>query len=490
MYACPNCASNLKFDISRQALFCEACETVLNPYDVVKEQDAQESNVFEVNVFTCPQCGGEIITEDNEAAAFCSYCGGSTILNSRLDSLQRPQYIVPFQKTKADCVESYKKRMKGAIFAPKSVKDAGNIDSFRGIYMPFWDYSCSRDGYLLVHGKKVYTRGNYEYTDHYDISSNLNSYYSGVSYDASSTFSDDLSGAIAPYDQTKKIPFTPSFLSGFYADSTDVPAEAYDTEVKNVVNNDCASKIVSRPPYSQYGVKSSEAANSIGHTIKDASLVMLPVWFMSHRVKDHGQEKITYTVINGQTGKAAGDIPIDFKKYAIVSAIASLGLFLLLNFVFNFTFRPKTVLAVSAVFAVIVSAIRGSQIKNIAVHENGYDDIGLLVKRNIEYETEHGSEINSAVKTAVDRVRSISPSKVKYKSNAWKFGLASVILTVLMFVINSYRDSVWYVAVMLVLGGSVLQIVNMMKNYNKLTTRKLPQFNRTGGDDSAKRINK
>lgn len=57
----------------------------------------------------CPNCGGEILSTDNTAANFCSFCGASTILTSRVSKQQRPGYIIPFSKTKEDCKQAYKK---------------------------------------------------------------------------------------------------------------------------------------------------------------------------------------------------------------------------------------------------------------------------------------------------------------------------------------------------------------------------------------------
>ncbi len=69
MYECPNCAGNLKFDIARQQLHCEYCGTMMDPYQVSGERDAEEkAGEYEVTVFTCPQCGGEILSEDTTAA--------------------------------------------------------------------------------------------------------------------------------------------------------------------------------------------------------------------------------------------------------------------------------------------------------------------------------------------------------------------------------------------------------------------------------------
>ena len=111
MLSCPNCGGNLKFDIPSQQLSCEHCHTLFDPYDFDgKTSDAEESKTFdgdyEVTIFTCPQCGGEILSTDNAAAGFCSFCGASTILYSRISHEKRPNYIIPFQKTKEQCKEA------------------------------------------------------------------------------------------------------------------------------------------------------------------------------------------------------------------------------------------------------------------------------------------------------------------------------------------------------------------------------------------------
>mgnify|MGYP002903218679 FL=1 len=148
MLSCPNCGGNLKFDIPSQQLSCEHCHTLFDPYDFDgKTSDAEESKTFngdyEVTIFTCPQCGGEILSTDNAAAGFCSFCGASTILYSRISHEKRSNYIIPFQKTKEQCKEAYARRMKHSIFAPKELRDPSYIDSFRGIYMPYWAFYLS-----------------------------------------------------------------------------------------------------------------------------------------------------------------------------------------------------------------------------------------------------------------------------------------------------------------------------------------------------------
>ena len=115
MYNCPNCSGNLSFDIASQKLMCDYCKTQLDPYEYEKTQDAEENDVFGVQVFTCPQCGGEIMTTNVTAAGFCTYCGASTILDSRMKQEKRPAHIIPFSRTKEDCQKAYASHVKRAL---------------------------------------------------------------------------------------------------------------------------------------------------------------------------------------------------------------------------------------------------------------------------------------------------------------------------------------------------------------------------------------
>lgn len=45
--------------------------------------------------------------------------------------------------------------MRRAIFAPKELKDPKYIDSFRGIYMPYWAYYITQQGSFRVKGKRI-----------------------------------------------------------------------------------------------------------------------------------------------------------------------------------------------------------------------------------------------------------------------------------------------------------------------------------------------
>lgn len=77
--------------------------------------------------------------------------------------------------------------------------------------MPFWVYSFKHDGKITL-----------TYPSGHRAARSLYAEYDGFLYDASSIFTDDLANAIYPYELEDCQPFTPSFLSGFYADANDI----------------------------------------------------------------------------------------------------------------------------------------------------------------------------------------------------------------------------------------------------------------------------
>ncbi|MCR5331505.1 MAG: zinc ribbon domain-containing protein [Lachnospiraceae bacterium] len=488
MYECPNCASNLKFNIARQSMFCEACGTVMSPYDIEKEKDAEEREEFEVTVFTCPQCGAQIVSEDNEAAAFCSFCGGSTILDSRISREKRPELILPFKKTKEDCLTAFTKMTKRSIFSPNELKNYKDVDSFRGIYMPYWMYTATKEGHVCYDVRKSLSkyRGDYEYIDHFNYDTDVDADFTGVSYDASSTFSDKLSQAIAPFDTTQAAKFTPAFLSGFYADTLDVDGEVYDKDVEELTTKAVFEKLNDDPAMKSYQTTFDKAKNSTKTAIVKRTLVMLPVWFMSLRHKEAGKEdRVAYVAVNGQTGEACADLPIDLKKYMLGAVIAAAALFAIFTFILP-TLKPIALTISAAVIAIITGIVYSSQNTRIKNQETGEDDAGLknaqkkgLVKSIPKFDSQTGKKLEYN-----DPDSKVNILGIKFGTGG--FIITSIAIAAALFLLRPVSDLWYYGGTIIILLLVFLFLVKLMKRYNKLTTRQLPQFIRKGGDDSAK----
>lgn len=477
MYECPNCGRNLKFDINLQKMHCEYCDTAMDPYEAENVRQVEEHSIttsaegsdelIEVKILTCPQCGGEIICEDNEAATFCSFCGASTMLEARYAGVKRPEAIIPFSKTKEDCKKSYINMMRRAIFAPKDVKSVSHVDGFRGIYMPYWVYDYGVHQNVTYKGKKEHQKGDYLYTDHYELKARVDSDYEGIAFDASSTYADSLSAAIAPFDAKAKKPFTSAYMSGYYADVCDIDKDLYRRDGAQAVSDDVADRIGKNSVSRQYNTKDSEISKAVSVRTDKRTLAMFPVWFMSYRKKDaSGKERVLYSVVNAQTGKAAADIPVSIPKFLIGSILLAIVLFGIMSLFF--IIKPIPVLVIACLLSLVLSVMVNSQAEKIADWEACRDDKGLMT-------TLYGP------KRKWKRRKKAKLSLAEYAPIIICF-----IIAILLIIFRPISDAFYYAAVIVTALCDIYLLVDLIAKYNGLTSRPLPQFRRTGGDDSAK----
>ncbi len=569
MVQCPNCGGLLKFDIASQKMKCDSCSSLFNPY-AFDAQGAEETKEYDVTIFKCPQCGGEITSTDETAAGFCSYCGSSNVLESRISKEKRPELIIPFKKTKQDCTAAFEHFIKKAIFAPKAYREAGRADSFRGIYMPYWLYDMSQRGDINIPTSTSHRSGDYIITDHYLMRGKLDSYYNGVSYDASSTFADDISSDIAPYSVKDITQFSPSFLSGFYADLADVDSGVYKETAIDLAQESTYNYLRKSSPMAGQGFDSPKETvkSGIRTNINVTRSAMFPVWFMSYRNRD----RVAYATVNGQTGKVSADVPMSVPKYlmcALAIAIILFGIFQLF-----FTITPKVLVLLVGVIALISVLSYGSEMKKIVSLENYEDDLGMLEReRKIEekkraraeaqkgasFEDAQGVTGNSYVITKNDMKRAKKDTARKKKAEKKSggmitgimvavfvfviggtifsgglaeildtgnlgigFGIAMLVLLVIALIStikagqsisrmrtrmglpasicstvslalitiivfsNSINDTLYYIIAIIAMVGVILNILGIIRGYNYLAMRPLPQFDiYQGGDDRA-----
>ncbi|MBR1854673.1 MAG: zinc ribbon domain-containing protein [Lachnospiraceae bacterium] len=533
MYECPNCSANLKFDIRSQMLLCDRCGTQMDPYAFQKEKDADETSVLEedceVTVYTCPQCGGQLMSDDTTAATFCSFCGGSTILHSRVSNMRRPTYIIPFQKTKEDCGEAYRKMMKRALYAPTEMKKEGYISRMRSIYMPYWVYTAEKYGRVRLSASQYVKNIKYDVTMYFWLQSNVQAEYKGIAFDASQSFADPLSNAIAPYEWWGLKRFTPSYLSGFYADVADVDPELYESDVSEIVGYELYRRMEKEPAYEKYTL--GEVADEMRPNYIYKELAMFPVWFLTYRHKD----RVSYAVVNGQTGKAAGDIPVDKGRYFMGSFLLALPIFILLNLAVSM--QASTMLFLAGLMAGICGFISVEQKKLMRAREDYMDDKGSGRYLNIgakRYKAlSRGTKVNvkeivgiggltvlyvlmafftgggqSAVKLQLWSliiyvvVLIVSPRTIRVGGGrssqpdiplsvkdiltaVWKPGMG-VLAVVLVLVWHPTAVVFYYVAAVAVTLLMVWDVIGILNRHNLLTSRPLPQFDRRGGEEDGR----
>ena len=343
-HKCPNCDAVLKFNPHGQNWKCEYCRSEFNIQQLEgfeqkynKELSKNSTKEYDMDIYTCSNCGATIIADPNVSATSCVYCKNTTILKNKLQDEFSPDYLIPFKYTKEDAIEAFKKIGRKRPFMPKEFNNKENLNEMRGIYIPFWLYDYNVNGDIDFTCTKVttWTTGDYEYTktDTYSVNREGKADFTNVPVDGSKRFDNSIMNSIEPFDYNDMIKFNYSYLSGFLAEKYDVDKAEASSDAVNRVNNSFEN--VLKKDIKGYSTVVTSKRNVFCNN-NEISYVLLPVWMLNIKYK----EKIYTFAMNGQTGKLIGNIPVD-KKKAVIYWIVIMILTFAILFGIAFLIRGK-----------------------------------------------------------------------------------------------------------------------------------------------------
>lgn len=331
-YKCPCCGAGLRFDDGVQKLTCAYCdnEFTLEAVQALHEaQTPQSEERFDwdetqrntwtdeeleaVHSFTCPSCGGVLLTEATTAATFCPYCENPTVLPGRLSGGFKPDGLIPFKTSKEDAKAAFLKLCRGKPLIPKEFTRQHRLEKITGLYVPFWLYDCAGNIQASYNATRMHhwsdSKYNYVRTEHFLLKRTANAAFSAIPMDGSSKMGDEFMESIEPFDYSQMVSFEMPYLSGYLADKYDVEAEAGQPRIRERVTNSMEDLL--QPSLAGFSTvlpigKQLDVSHSQG------KYVLLPVWMLTTRYKD----KSYLFAMNGQTGKMTGSFPICPKRSA------------------------------------------------------------------------------------------------------------------------------------------------------------------------------
>ena len=457
MIKCPNCTGEMNYEAVEGLVKCPYCGSIFNPKELktevkmATERPINNNGIYQGKSYNCTQCGATLLTFDETAITFCSYCGSQAMIESKMIQQNNPDFLIPFEKSKEECFANYKKLVNKSLYAPNYLKTDITFEKFRGIYIPYAIYKIGYNGPVKNEGLKYSHRsGDYEIYNKYAVNYDVNSTYEGLSYDLLSKFYDKFSTAI-PYDYHKKVPFNPNYLIGYYADTMDVDKDIYLPEAINMARNDFTSKAKKYREFKLYGVNYPTAPlKSI-----ETKTGMFPVYFLALRNKKN--TRINYAVVNGQSGEVVAELPVDFKKYLIVSTLLAIIIFIFIDLYLVLTPREVSIVGiVLGIIGLVISKIQYDQLKR---RENHLDDLGV-----------------SSTKT------NQLPGKIKFKN---KKLLIAIVLPIIALLLNLVSDLYYYGAALISFLLTIISFYEIINEHNELVSNKIPQLEARGGDENA-----
>ena len=326
-YQCPCCGAGLGFDPDKGKFACEFCLSEFEEAELAgtgaaeaaqKQTADGEAFCEQMNLFTCPNCGAEVVADDNTVADYCYYCHNPVVHAGRLSGQLQPHKIIPFRITKEEAEETFLKWCRSKWFLPKAFKSSAHAAQIRGVYYPFWVTDADADGSADFDATRVRTwqSGDYKYTETkvYQIERAGDIHFEDIVTCALSDADKKMLEGILPYPSEELSDFSMPYLSGFLAKKRDIERDALSEEVRDRMHT-YTEELLRRTVTASY---SSLRPTEVNVHIRQShwEYALLPIWILTYTHKDG---KVYTFALNGSTGKIYGELPVSYPKLAILA---------------------------------------------------------------------------------------------------------------------------------------------------------------------------
>lgn len=347
-FKCPQCDGAIEFNSGTQNMKCPYCDSEfdlksLQAYQAELDKHFEDDMSWEtagsqwqegetdgLRVYSCNTCGGEIVADETTGATSCPFCGNPVIMTGQFAGALRPDLVIPFKVGKQAAMDTLQHHYKGKVLLPKIFKNENHIKEVKGLYVPVWLFNADADAHVQYKATKIrhWSDSNYRYTEtsHYMVTRAGGIGFEHVPVDGSSKMDDTLMESIEPFHIADAVDFQTAYLSGYLADKYDVDDAASvgraNERIKRSTEQAFAATV------NGYNTVVPVSSNIRLNNSK-AKYALYPVWLLSTQWKG---KNFTFA-INGQTGKIAGDLPMDvgaFWRWLLgVSGAVSAAMFIL-----------------------------------------------------------------------------------------------------------------------------------------------------------------
>lgn len=320
--------------------FCPACgaSQVVEASVVTDETPLQK-------FFRCDGCGSEVATDPDQRSYVCPFCDSTYVVEFSPEQTDRqsPEFIIGFAVTSEQAQEKFRNWIvDNGWFRPGDLKTAAIADKQKGVYLPFWSFSMlAQSRWSASIGEYWYRTETYTTTDSkgktttrtrrvretewWPLSGNHHHYYAGFLVSGSKGLPQSEAERIKPFNLPALKRYEPYYLAGWLAEEYSI--------VRDQALQLCQQEFYRREQHNVGAFLPGDTHRSLQVSTNfsnvNSDLCLLPVYVLSYRYRD----KLYRFLVNGQTGKIAGDKPLSWKRITavIVGVLVAIGIIVLIG---------------------------------------------------------------------------------------------------------------------------------------------------------------
>ena len=350
-FPCNTCGADLRFAPGQGQLVCDHCgneediegdgfsqsATGELDFQAALAAELPESEIAEMRVLSCPNCGAQIEFEDASHATECPFCATPIVTDTGTHRHIKPRGLLPFGLTESEARDAMSKWLGSLWFAPNGLQDyARQGRKLNGIYVPYWTFDADTKSSYRGERGTVYHETRTVMRDGKSVqkrvqkvrwrpkSGRVARWFDDVLVLASRSLPKKFTDALQPWDLAALEPYCPEYLAGFRA-------EGYTVEIDNGYKEARAhmDRVIQRDVKFDIG-GDRQRIHDVTTVVTDVTFkhILLPVWLAAYKYRGRGFR----FVVNGRTGRVQGERPwsavkIAFAVLCIAIIAAAIGYF-------------------------------------------------------------------------------------------------------------------------------------------------------------------
>ncbi|HVG61415.1 MAG TPA: hypothetical protein VNA24_22835 [Hyalangium sp.] len=286
---------------------------------------------------SCQSCGAQLVVADTLRTTVCPYCAAPSVVQ-RPPTADRPPpaFALGFTQTPQRARELARENLlRRSFWAPSSVRNA-SVEELRGIYVPAWLYSALAESDFSAsigenytetetyttteNGKTVTKTRQVTKTEWRSLSGHHAEYIPDVLVTASSGLPNAELEHIEPFDLRALRRYDDALVAGWISEEPSLPQQQCQEQARAEVTALLRKRLAAFMP----GDSHRNLQYSTRFHQESLAMCLLPVWVMAMR-HDPKSPPLRF-LVNGQTGKVYGRVPVSWVKVLLAVLLGLLVL--------------------------------------------------------------------------------------------------------------------------------------------------------------------
>jgi len=274
----------------------------------------------------CQACGAQIKVDADQRSYTCPFCDSTYVVEhtEATTGRQPPEFVIGFAVTPEQARKKFRRWIRNnSLFRPGDLSKARIEEKLRGVYLPFWrftmrshsrwnarigEYWWRTETYTTTDskGNTVTRTRRVRETEWWPLSGQHHMYHRDYLVSGSKGLPQEQADRIKPFNLPALKRYNAGYIAGWITEEYSVEKDtALEICRQEFLRRERAAVAAFMPGDTHRGLRVS---TNFSNATSD--LCLLPVYLLSYR----HQDKLYRFIVNGQTGKVAGDKPWSWKR--------------------------------------------------------------------------------------------------------------------------------------------------------------------------------